>query len=77
MYTDYGFRPLSGNYISQRYVGNFIINQENSFRPLSGNYISQQKRGVLLCNFTDRFRPLSGNYISQRHPYNPATSLGS
>ena len=36
-----GFRPLSGNYISQKSQKKICLNSQVSFRPLSGNYISQ------------------------------------
>ena len=59
-----GFRPLSGNYISQALpVGNPTFRQ--CFRPLSGNYISQTVFHNTRKQRIDSFRPLSGNYISQ------------
>ena len=42
-----GFRPLSGNYISQ-YIPATVNIDQKSFRPLSGNYISQWKSQILL-----------------------------
>ena len=60
-----GFRPLSGNYISQFFVLSPMGKLGQGFRPLSGNYISQSDIHELYYYKYKRFRPLSGNYISQ------------
>ena len=59
-----GFRPLSGNYISQSEEAALRYKLIKGFRPLSGSYISQLVHLYIGAEMGGGFGPLSGGYIS-------------
>ena len=60
-----GFRPLSGNYISQIMDGEQFAIIKTVSVPCRGTTFLKMNEVLRDFNLQDSFRPLSGNYISQ------------
>ncbi len=64
-FTYLGFRPLSGNKVSEQKweIANTL--DPLRFRPLSGNKVSELDNFEIYDAFYKSFRPLSGNKVSE------------